>query len=203
MVFFVTSVHTAFTMYYGPAHWCVRYGLKWSLTYKEHAFGLILFLKLVLITLYSSHRHQNSQDLTKGFHMIYAFVFFACFQRGLSFVLMSRPVDPALLIPIDIVEEFPVSCWKSSRKATSSALKRLLQCVGHKIVAEILATQDAINLFPKLFSPLIPGQNAKGKIIIKIWIFHQHVISSSGRQLHYQPQLEAQGHQQNQVMCST
>ena len=96
--------------------------------------------------------------------MMYAFVFFACFQRGLSFVLMSRPVDPALLIPIDIVEEFPVSCWKSSRKATSSALKRLLQCVGHKIVAEILATQDAINLFPKLFSPLIPGQNAKGKI---------------------------------------
>ena len=99
--------------------------------------------------------------------MIYAFVFFACFQRGLSFVLMSRPVDPALLIPIDIVEEFPVSCWKSSRKATSSALKRLLQCVDHKIVAEILATQDAIDLFPKLFSPLIPGQNTKGKLSSK------------------------------------
>ena len=99
--------------------------------------------------------------------MIYAFVFFACFQRGLSFVLMSRPVDPALLIPIDIVEEFPVSCWKSSKRAASSAIKRLLQCVGHKIVAEILATQDAINLFPKLFSPLIPGQNTKGKLSSK------------------------------------
>ena len=85
--------------------------------------------------------------------------------------------------------------------------------IGFKAASSICRPQDrggdfgnsgCNQPFPKIVFTFNPGlKRQEGGNIIKKLIFHQHVISSSGRQLHYQPQLEAQGHQLDQVMCST
>ena len=62
-------------------------------------------------------------DMNAGLIFKEYFVFYLNLLTCLCFVMMSRPLDPAPLIPIDTVEEFLVSCWKSSESAASPALK--------------------------------------------------------------------------------
>ena len=66
---------------------------------------------------------NTNTDMDSGLICKVGLVFYLNLLNSLCFVMMSRPLDPAPLIPIDTVEEFSVSCWKSSESAASPALK--------------------------------------------------------------------------------